>query len=74
MKFRKSILIWILIFIILLVPIKYQHKDYTEYKAILYSITKVPYLIIDGQENKYPSDEQTEIKILGFSIYNNYVN
>lgn len=71
MKKKKIILILILIIIILmLIPIPTKLKDgtSTEYKALLYSITK--YHIIN-QDSIKGYDDGFKIKILGITIYDN---
>lgn len=71
MKKKKIILILILILIILmLIPIPTKLKDgtSTEYKALLYSITK--YHIIN-QDSIKGYDDGFKIKILGITIYDN---
>lgn len=60
----------ILILVTLFFPIAYKLKDggTREYKALLYSITK-----LNALDNIYPDGFRngTIIKILGFEIYNN---
>lgn len=71
MKKKKIILILIIIIIILmLIPIPTKLKDgtSTEYKALLYSITK--YHIIN-QDSIKGYDDGFKIKILGITIYDN---
>lgn len=69
MKKKKIILILILI-ILMLIPIPAKLKDgtSTEYKALLYSITK--YHIIN-QDSIKGYDDGFKIKILGITIYDN---
>lgn len=69
MKKKKIILILIII-ILMLVPIPTKLKDgtSTEYKALLYSITK--YHIIN-QDSIKGYDDGFKIKILGMTIYDN---
>lgn len=69
MKKKKIILILILI-ILMLIPIPTKLKDgtSTEYKALLYSITK--YHIIN-QDSIKGYDDGFKIKILGITIYDN---
>lgn len=69
MKKKKIILILIII-ILMLIPIPTKLKDgsSTEYKALLYSITK--YHIIN-QDSIKGNDDGFKIKILGITIYDN---
>ena len=69
MKKKKIILILIII-ILMLIPIPTKLKDgtSTEYKALLYSITK--YHIIN-QDSITGYDDGFKIKILGITIYDN---
>ena len=69
MKKKKIILILIII-ILMLIPITTKLKDgsSTEYKALLYSITK--YHIIN-QDSIKGYDDGFKIKILGITIYDN---
>lgn len=69
MKKKKIILILIII-ILMLIPIPTKLKDgtSTEYKALLYSITK--YHIIN-QDSIKGYDDGFKIKILGMTIYDN---
>lgn len=69
MKKKKIILILIII-ILMLIPIPTKLKDgsSTEYKALLYSITK--YHIIN-QDSIKGYDDGFKIKILGITIYDN---
>lgn len=69
MKKKKIILILIII-ILMLIPIPTKLKDgtSTEYKALLYSITK--YHIIN-QDSIKGYDDGLKIKILGITIYDN---
>ena len=69
MKKKKIILILIII-ILMLIPIPTKLKDgtSTEYKALLYSITK--YHIIN-QDSIKDYDDGFKIKILGITIYDN---
>lgn len=69
MKKKKIILILIII-ILMLIPISTKLKDgtSTEYKALLYSITK--YHIIN-QDSIKGYDDGFKIKILGITIYDN---
>lgn len=71
MKKRKIIVFIItLLFILALIPIPMKLKDggSIEYKAILYSVTKIRRIntqSLTGYETGW------EIKVLGFQIYNN---
>lgn len=71
MKKRKIIVFIItLLFILALIPIPMKLKDggSIEYKAILYSVTKIHRIntqSLTGYETGW------EIKVLGFQIYNN---
>lgn len=69
MKKKKIVLILIII-ILMLIPIPTKLKDgtSTEYKALLYSITK--YHIIN-QDSIKGYDDGFKIKILGITIYDN---
>lgn len=69
MKKKKIILILIII-ILMLIPIPTKLKDgtSTEYKALLYSVTK--YHIIN-QDSIKDYDDGFKIKILGITIYDN---
>ncbi len=69
MKKKKIILILIII-ILMLIPIPTKLKDgtSTEYKALLYSVTK--YHIIN-QDSIKGYDDGFKIKILGITIYDN---
>lgn len=69
MKKKKIILILIII-ILMLIPIPTKLKDgtSTEYKALLYSVTK--YHIIN-QDSIKGYDDGFKIKILGMTIYDN---
>ena len=69
MKKKKIILILIII-VLMLIPIPTKLKDgtSTEYKALLYSITK--YHIIN-QDSIKGYDDGFKIKILGITIYDN---
>lgn len=69
MKKKKIILILIII-ILMLIPIPTKLKDVTstEYKALLYSVTK--YHIIN-QDSIKGYDDGFKIKILGITIYDN---
>lgn len=64
---KKIIIVVCVILIIMLIPVKLQLKDggTIEYKSILYKISRVHRLIDDGY------DIGTEIKILGFKVYDN---
>lgn len=70
MKKKKIILILIIIILLMLIPIPTKLKDgtSTEYKALLYSITK--YHIIN-QDSIKGYDDGFKIKILGMTIYDN---
>lgn len=70
MKKKKIILILIIIILLMLIPIPTKLKDgtSTEYKALLYSITK--YHIIN-QDSIKGYDDGFKIKILGITIYDN---
>lgn len=69
---KKKIIVFIiaLLFILALIPIPMKLKDggSVEYKAVLYSVTKIRRIntqSLTGYETGW------EIKILGFQIYNN---
>ena len=72
---KKVIIIILFILILLLIPIPFKLRDggSTEYRAILYSVTKYNRLseIVDDGTTKYISG--TEIKVLGFEVYNDIV-
>lgn len=72
---KKVIIIILIILILLLIPIPFKLRDggSTEYRAILYSVTKYNRLseIVDDGTTKYISG--TEIKVLGFEVYNDVV-
>lgn len=72
---KKVIIIILFILILLLIPIPFKLRDggSTEYRAILYSVTKYNRLseIVDDGTTKYISG--TEIKVLGFEVYNDVV-
>ena len=69
MKKKKIILILIIIILILIpIPTKLKDGTSTEYKALLYSITK--YHIIN-QDSIKGYDDGFKIKILGITIYDN---
>lgn len=69
MKKKKIILIIIIIILMLIpIPIKLKDDTSTEYKALLYSITK--YHIIN-QDSIKGYDDGFKIKILGITIYDN---
>ena len=67
---RKKIILILIIIILMLIPIPTKLKDgtSTEYKALLYSITK--YHIIN-QDSIKGYDDGFKIKILGITIYDN---
>lgn len=67
---RKKIILILIIIILILIPIPTKLKDgtSTEYKALLYSITK--YHIIN-QDSIKGYDDGFKIKILGITIYDN---
>lgn len=67
---KKKIILIIIIIILMLIPIPIKLKDgtSTEYKALLYSITK--YHIIN-QDSIKGYDDGFKIKILGITIYDN---
>lgn len=67
---KKKIILIIIIIILMLIPIPTKLKDgtSTEYKALLYSITK--YHIIN-QDSIKGYDDGFKIKILGITIYDN---
>lgn len=71
MKKKKTYLIVVaILLIIMLIPIQLKLKDggSTEYKAILYSITK--YHSINSESTK-DYDDGWKVKIFGFTIYDN---
>lgn len=69
MKKKKIILILIIIILMLIpIPTKLKGGSSTEYKALLYSITK--YHIIN-QDSIKGYDDGFKIKILGITIYDN---
>ena len=67
---KKKIILILIIIILMLIPIPTKLKDgtSTEYKALLYSITK--YHIIN-QDSIKGYDDGFKIKILGITIYDN---
>lgn len=67
---KKKIILTLIIIILMLIPIPTKLKDgtSTEYKALLYSITK--YHIIN-QDSIKGYDDGFKIKILGITIYDN---
>lgn len=71
MKKRKIIVFIItLLFILALIPIPMKLKDggSIEYKAILYSVTKIRRI---NTQSLIGYETGWEIKVLGFQIYNN---
>ena len=71
MKKRKIIVFIItLLFILALIPIPMKLKDggSIEYKAILYSVTKIRRI---NTQSMTGHETGWEIKVLGFQIYNN---
>ena len=69
MKKKKIILILIIIILMLIpIPTKLKDSSSTEYKSLLYSITK--YHIIN-QDSIKGYDDGFKIKILGITIYDN---
>lgn len=68
MSKKKIVIIAIILFVLMLIPIPMKLKDggSTEYKAILYNITKVHRINVQA-----PTGYETgwEIKILGFQVY-----
>lgn len=71
MKKRKIIVFIItLLFILALIPIPMKLKDggSIEYKAILYSVTKIRRI---NTQSMTGYETGWEIKVLGFQIYNN---
>ena len=72
MKKKVIIIICILACIILLFPVKQQFKDggSVQYKAILYSVTKVHRLAL-GEWDDGKAHYETGIEILGIEVFNN---
>lgn len=71
MKKRKIIVFIItLLFILAIIPIPMKLKDggSIEYKAILYSVTKIRRI---NTQSMTGYETGWEIKVLGFQIYNN---
>lgn len=71
MKKKKIIIIAIIVFITMLIPVPIKAKDggSVEYKAVLYSITKIHRFnsqSVNGYENGW------KIKILGITFYDRY--
>ena len=72
---KKVIIIILIILILLLIPIPFKLRDggSTEYRAILYSVTKYNRLSEIGDDGTTKYISGTEIKVLGFEIYNDVV-
>ena len=73
---KKKVIIIILIILILLlitIPFKLRDGGSTEYRAILYSVTKYNRLSEIGDDGTTKYISGTEIKVLGFEIYNDVV-
>ena len=79
MKKKIIILIIVIVLFILLVPIPMHLKDgrTVEYKALLYTVSKVhrlnliPIEEMEKEENNKGYEDGIIIEILGFEIYNN---
>ena len=77
MKKKVKRVLFIVILLILLFPIRYELKDggTVEYKAFVYKVSKVHRLISKEkmeQEGKIKAfDQGIVIEILGFEIFNN---
>ncbi|NLC47830.1 MAG: hypothetical protein GX758_00515 [Tenericutes bacterium] len=69
-KKKIIIIIIILLFTLMLIPMPMKLKDggSTEYKAILYNVTKIRRI---NTQSSTGYETGWEIKILGFQIYNN---
>ncbi len=72
---KKVIIIIAIILIILLIPIPIKLRDggSTEYRAILYSVTKYNRLSKVEEDGNKKYINGTEVKVLGFEVYNNTV-
>ena len=72
---KKVIIIILIILILLLIPIPFKLRDggSTEYRAILYSVTKYNRLSEIGDDGTTKYIRGTEIKVLGFEVYNDVV-
>lgn len=72
---KKVIIIIAIILIILLIPIPIKLRDggSTEYRAILYSVTKYNRLSKVEEDGNTKYINGTEVKVLGFEVYNNTV-
>ena len=71
---KKLIIVLIMLLIIMLIPINYKLKDggSTEYKAVLYKVTKVHRLPeLEYVEDGYTYYKGIIIEILGFKVYEN---
>ena len=70
MKKRNVAIVWILLVIILLIPIPLRLKDggTVEYKALVYSVSRVHRLASVKAEKEY--EEGIIIKVLGIEVYN----
>lgn len=66
---KKKLIITLIILILILTPIKFKLKDggSTEYKAILYTVTKI-HRLSEKLETGY--EDGLKIEILGIQIYN----
>ena len=71
MKKRNVAIVCILLVIILLIPIPLRLKDggTVEYKALVYSVSRVHRLAPIKAEKEY--EEGIIIKVLGIEVYNN---
>ena len=72
---KKVIIIILIILILLLIPIPFKLRDggSTEYRAILYSVTKYNRLSEIGDDGTTKYISGTEIKVLDFEVYNDVV-
>lgn len=72
---KKVIIIIAIILIILLIPIPIKLRDggSTEYRAILYSVTKYNRLSKVEEDGNTKYINGTEVKVLGLEVYNNTV-
>ena len=72
---KKVIIIILIILILLLVPVPFKLRDggSTEYRAILYSVTKYNKLSETEEDGTTKYISGTEIKVLGFEVYNDIV-
>ena len=68
---KTKIIITVIVLLILLVPIPTRYKDggSVRYRAILYDVTKYHQLDLEA-ETGY--NDGWEIKLLGFSVYDNF--